>query len=124
MVEMQCPHLNKEDAYSVSVAFHHLMQDLRKVTDQGELAALALAQFAGQSGAAVLANDARWLQDAGSHITPDQVAMLVLDSKRRSIYVQGLTAEEGAMGEVVDAIDTVTRAASNLIFAYLQVNDL
>ena len=28
------------------------------------------------------------------------------------------------MAQVVDAIDTVTRAASNLIFAYLQVNDL
>ena len=50
--------------------------------------------------------------------------MLVLDSKRRSIYVQGLTADESAMGQVVDAIDSATRAASNLIFAYLQTHDL
>jgi len=28
------------------------------------------------------------------------------------------------MGNVVDAIDTVTRVASNLIYAYLQANDL
>ena len=57
-------------------------------------------------------------------LTPDQVALLVFDTRRRNLYVQGLTADEGAMGSVVDAIDTVTRAASNLIYAYLQTQDL
>lgn len=119
-----CPHLSREDAYSVSVAIHQLLQELRKATDQGNDAALALAQFAGQSAGALIADNARWLDGVGDHLTPDQVAMLVLDSRRRSVYVQGLTADEAAMGRVVDAIDTATRAASNLIFAYLQTNDL
>ena len=100
------------------------MQDLRKATEQGDIAALALAQFAGAAGAAVLAGDAKWLNGQASGLTPDQVAMVVLDTKRRALYVQGLTADEGAMGRVVDAVDTATRAASNLIYAYLQSHDL
>ena len=119
-----CPHLSKDEAYSVSVAIHHLAQDLRKVTAQGEAGALALAQMAGQIGGAVLASDARWLDGSASNLTPDQVAVLVMDSRRRTIYAQGLTADESAMGQVVDAVDTATRAASNLIFAYLQTHDL
>jgi hypothetical protein len=119
-----CPHLSAEEAYSVSVAIHHLTQDLRKVTDHGESGALALAQMAGQVGGAVIAADAKWLNGHSTALNPDQVAMLVLDSRRRDLYVQGLTADENAMGQVVDAIDTATRAASNLIFTYLQTNDL
>ena len=123
-VEAACPHLSQEDAYSVSIAIHHLDQDLRKVTDHGESGALALAQMAGQIGGAVIAADASWLNGAASRLTPDQVAMLVLDSKHRNLYVQGLTADEGAMAQVVDAIDSATRASSNLVFAYLQTHDL
>jgi hypothetical protein len=123
-VHALCPHLSRDDAYSVSVAIHHLTQDLRKVTDQGESGALALAQMAGQIGGAVIASDASFLNGAASNLTPDQVAMLVLDSRRRNLYVQGLTADETAMGQVVDAIDSATRAASNLVFAYLQIHDL
>jgi hypothetical protein len=118
-----CPHLNAQDAYSVAVAIYQLVQDLRKATDKGNAGAAALAQFAGQSGGALIADDARWLNGSASHLTPDQVALLVLDSRRRSIYVQGLTADESAMGQVVDAIDTATRAASNLIYAYLEISD-
>jgi hypothetical protein len=122
-VRALCPHLSQEESYSVSVAVHHLMLDLRKATEHGEAGALALAQMSEQVGGAVIAPDAKWLEGAG-RLNPDEVAMLVLDSKRRSFYVQGLTADEGAMGQVVDALDTVTRAASNLIFAYLQTKNL
>jgi hypothetical protein len=123
-VEAACSHLSKDDAYQVSVAIHHLDQDLRKVTSHGEGGALALAQMAGQIGGAVIAADAGWLNGASSRLTPDQVAMLVLDTKGRNLYVQGLTADENAMAEVVDSIDAATRAASNLVFAYLQTHDL
>ena len=123
-VRALCPHLDEEEAYSVSVAVHHLMLDLRKATAQGEAGALALAQMSEQVGGAIIAPDARWLDGVKTDINPDEVAMLVLDSKRRSFHVQGLTADEGAMGQVVDALDTVTRAASNLIFAYLQTKNL
>jgi hypothetical protein len=118
------PHLDKDDTRQLEIAVYHLMLDLRKATAQGDETALALAQFANQAGAAVIANDAKWLNTPGSDLTPDQVAMLVFDQRRRSVYVQGLTADENAMGRVVDAIDTATRAASNLIYAYLQAHDL
>ena len=117
-------HLDESEAYDVAVAIYHLVQDLRKVTDQGDAAAMALAQFAGQIGNAVIASDARWLNGGAKGLNPDQVAMLILDNRRRTFSVQGLTADEGAMSQVVAAIDTATRAASNLIFAYLQTNDL
>ena len=120
----RCPHLGREDAYSLAVAVHHVVQDLRRATERGDAAALALAQLAGQAGSVVLAADARWLDGAGPDLTPDQVALFALDARRRALHVQGLTADEGAMGRVVDAIDTATRAASNLIYAYLQTNDL
>ena len=123
-VSAVCPHLSQEEAYSVSVAVHHLLLDLRKATEHGEAGALAIAQLAEHVGGAIIAPDAKWLNGNGRELNPDEVAMLVLDSKRRSFYVQGLTADERAMGQVVDALDTVTRAASNLIFAYLQTKDL
>jgi hypothetical protein len=117
-------HLSESEAYDVAIAIYHLVQDLRKATSQGDVAAMALAQFAGQISNAVISADAKWLNGAASGLTPDQVAMLVLDTRRRSFMVQGLSAEEGPMAQVVDAIDTATRATSNLIFAYLQTNDL
>jgi hypothetical protein len=119
-----CPHLDNKDAYAASVAIYQLVQDLRKATDKGNGAALALAQFASSAGGSIVAEDAKWLNGAASGLTPDQVALLILDTRRRAIHVQGLTADESAMGQVVDAIDTATRAASNLIFAYLQTKDL
>ena len=120
-IAAECPHLDEKEAYEVGVAISHLVKDLRKATDQNS--AIHLAQFASASGG-IIASNASWLPEEGAHVTPDQVAMLVLDSKRRSIMVQGLTAEEGAMAQVIDAIDTVTRAGSNLIYAYLQSHDL
>lgn len=119
-----CPHLDAKDAREVSIAVYHLVQDLRKATDAGSEAALALAQFAGQASGSMIASEASWLTETPREMTPDQVALLILDDKRRSIYVQGLTADEASMGQVIDMIDTATRAASNLIYAYLQTNNL
>lgn len=119
-IEAQCPHLDAKESYEVGVAIHHLLQDLRRATDKES--AVYLAQFA-SAGGGVIASNADFLPEQHG-VTPDQVALLVLDSKRRSLMVQGLTAEEGPMAQVIDAIDTVTRAGSNLIFAYLQSHDL
>ena len=119
-IEAECPHLDEKDAYEVGVAIHHLVKDLRKATSNES--AIYLSQLA-SAGNGLIASNANWLPD-NHGVTPDQVALLVLDSKRRSLMVQGLTAEEAPMAQVIDAIDTVTRAGSNLIYAYLQSHDL
>ncbi len=122
-VEALCQHLDEKDRYQLAISVFHLVKDLRKATDQGGEGALALAQVAGQMGGAVISPDTKWMEDAPA-TSPDQVAMLILDSRRRSIHVQGISADEHVMAQVVDAIDTVTRASSNLIYSYLQTNDL
>lgn len=122
-VAAACPHLKEDDAYQLAVSIYHLAQDLRKATDQGGAGALALVQAAGHIGGAVIAPDTSWLDGARS-LSPDQVAMLVLDGRRRSIHVRGLSADEDVMAKVIDALDTVTRASSNLIYSYLQTNGL
>ncbi len=124
LVAETCPHLDEGEAYSVAVSIYHLVQDLRKATDETGPGPLALAQITSQLGGAVISPNADWLNGAAPAMTPDQVVMMVLDSRRRAIHVQGLSADEKAMAQVVDMVDTVTRAASNLIYAYLQVNKL
>jgi hypothetical protein len=47
----------------------------------------------------------------------------VLDERRRQLVVHKVSVDEDRLGEVVDAIDCMTRAASNLIYAYLTVQD-
>jgi hypothetical protein len=118
-----CAHLDDEDQYQLAVSIYHLMKDLKKVTEQGGEGALALAQVAGQMRGAIVSADTAWV-DGAQQTTPDQVAMLILDGRRRSIHVQAISAEEHVMAQVVDAIDSVTRASSNLIYSYLQVNNL
>ncbi len=119
-----CPHLDEVEAYQVAVAIYHLVQDLRKATDRGGPAAEALAQLNQNLGSALISENARWMTGVGPGLSPDQVAMLVLDARKQAFTVQGLSADERVMEHVVDAITTVTRASSNLIFAYLQTNNL
>jgi hypothetical protein len=123
-VDSVCTHLDQEDRYQLAVSIYHLVKDLRRVTEQGGEGALLLAQVAGQLGGAVIAADTSWMDGGGPPVSPDQVAMLVLDGRARSIHVQGISAEEGVMARVIDTIDAVTRASSNLIYSYLQTNDL
>ena len=96
---------------SVALRVYHLVKDLRKATDQG-----TRQRWRWPSSRARRRRHRQRRELAERRrvegLTPDQVAMLVLDSKRRSLYRPGLTAEEGAMAQVIDAIDTVTRAGS------------
>ncbi len=119
-----CPHLDERQAYSLGVAIYHLVQDLRRATDTAGPGALALADAAARLPASVVTTDVSWLNGAGTKLTPDQVAMVVLDARRQALLVQGISAEEAPMGQLVDAIETATRASSNLIFAYLETNSL
>ncbi len=120
-VSMRYPALEAAEARNLADALRSLVSDLR-TTAQRNGSALLLAELAGRvrSGAA-LTQQSSWL--GGNALRPDQVASLVLDERRRQLVVHKVSVDEDQLGEVVDAIDCMTRAASNLIYAYLTVQD-
>jgi hypothetical protein len=109
------------DARNLAGALRALLRDLR-TTAQRDGSALLLSELAGQlrTGPALTAR-AAWL--AETELRADQVASLVLDERRRRLVLRAVPVDEDKLGEVVDAIDCMTRACSNLIYAYLTVQD-
>lgn len=121
VVATDYPALPPADAHSLAGALHALLRDLR-TTAQRSSSALLLSELAGQMrGGPALTDRPSWLPEGG--MRPDQVASLVLDERRRQLVLQAVPVDEDQLGEVVDAIDCMTRAASNLIYAYLTVQD-
>jgi hypothetical protein len=121
------PGLGEPDTREVAVALQCALRDLRATAERGA-SALLLSELAGQpdgpSGVRAgpaLAQQTSWL--AGEAMRADQVASLVLDERRRTIAVRAVPVDEDRLAEVVDAIDCMTRASSNLIYAYLTVRD-
>jgi hypothetical protein len=115
------PALDASDARELSLALGALLRDLR-TTSQRESSALLLAQLAGQvRGGPAMAQQTKWLPENG--MRPDHVASLVLDERRRQLVVQAMPVDEDRLAEVVDAIDCMARAASNLVYAFLTVQD-
>jgi hypothetical protein len=118
------PTLDYEEERELSNALVSLVRDLRTTAQRPEHAGL-LAELAGQEMSArgslgpSLA-EASWLTD---DLQPHQVASLALDEGRRRLLVRAVPVDEQRLAEVVDAIDCMTRAASNLIYAYLTVQD-
>jgi len=113
--------LEPRDARELSLAVRALVRDLRS-TAQRSASALLLAELAGSvRGGPALAQRTSWLPEDG--LRPDQVASLVLDERRRQLVVQAVPLDEDRLAAVVDAVDTMARAASNLIYAYLTVQD-
>lgn len=121
LVPTRYPSLPPRDARDLSVALRSLLRDLR-TTAQRTSSALLLSELAGRmrSGPA-LTDQPSWLAEGS--MRPDQVASLVLDERRRQLVLRAVPVDEHQLGEVVDAIDCMTRAASNLIYAYLTVQD-
>jgi hypothetical protein len=121
LVSMRYPALPSSEASSLSLALQSLLRDLR-TTAQRSSSALLLSELAGRiAGGAALTDRPSWLAEGA--LRPDQVASLVLDERRRQLVLQAVPVDEHQLGEVVDAIDRMTRAASNLIYAYLTVQD-
>jgi CxxC-x17-CxxC domain-containing protein len=121
VVSKRYPGLSPKDTKEVVLALNVAVRDLRN-TAQRNSSAYLLAELAGQvRGGPALANQTSWLPQDG--LRADQVASIVLDERRRRLVVQAVPVDEHRLAEVVDAIDTMTRAASNLIYAYLMVQD-
>lgn len=120
-VSLRYPGLPDDHAREVATALRSLLTDLRTTAERGG-SALLLSELAGRvQGGPALAGRTSWLPEDG--LRPDQVASLVLDERRRRLVVQAVPVDEHRLAEVVDAIDCMTRAASNLIYAYLTVQD-
>lgn len=119
------PALDREATREMTSALDALVRDLRLTATRAGSATL-LAQLAGGEGGPsvragpALAAQTAWLPEG---LRPDQVASLVLDERRRRLVVQAVPVEEHRLAGVVDAIDCMTRASSNLIYAYLTVQD-
>jgi hypothetical protein len=126
----RCPSLHANDARALSLAIESLLRDLR-TTAQRSSSALLLSELSGQMrGGPALTDRPSWLAEGdrsnlrqAAGWRPDQVASLVLDERRRQLVLRAIPVEEHQLGEVVDAIDCMTRASSNMIYAYLTIAD-
>ena len=85
--------------------------------DQGVL--LELADGLRQSTA--LTHKLEWLPDRA--MNPDQVALIVLNQRRRVLMTHALAIHEPQLEVFIDAIDKITNAARDLIWLYLHVRD-
>lgn len=123
-IETDYPGMESSDRRELGSALQALLRDLRTTVDRPERVAL-LTELTGRTAASgsplgpSLA-EAAWLTD---DLQPHQVASLALDEGRRRLLVRAVPVDEHRLAEVIDGIDCMTRAASNLIFAYLTVQD-
>ena len=85
--------------------------------DQGVL--LELADGLKQSTA--LTHKLDWLPDRVMNL--DQVALIVLNQRRRVLLTHALAIHEPQLEVFIDAIDKITAAARDLIWLYLHVRD-
>jgi LSD1 subclass zinc finger protein len=130
IVSQRYPALPGADARELGRSIDALLRDLR-TTAQRSASALLLSELSGRPmGGPALTGEASWLDQPdisnprqGSGWRPDHVASLVLDQRRRQLVLHAVPIDEDRLGDVVDAIDCMTRASSNLIYAYLTVQD-
>jgi hypothetical protein len=114
----RCPSLSKSDVKHLSRALDQLVYDLQYTTRVGESGVLALAQMAGaDTGGPALVHQSAWLDNVG--LRGDQVAAIALDAKRRTVNLTAIAVDEKKLEHVVSAINAMTRAAENLIYATL-----
>ena len=85
--------------------------------DQGVL--LELADGLRQSTA--LTHKLDWLPER--RMNPDQVALIVLNQRRRVVLTHALAIHEPQLEVFIDAIDKITAAARDLIWLYLHMRD-
>ena len=99
-----------------AAAVHNGISRVQKV-DQGVLLELA----DGLRSSAVVAHKLDWMPDRS--LNPDQVALVVLNQRRRVMITHGLAIHEPQLEVFIDAIDKITAAARDLIWLYLHVRD-
>ena len=85
--------------------------------DQGALLRIA----DGLRGPSTLAHKVDWIPER--RMNPDQVALLVLESKQRLLLTHALSIHESQLQLFVDAIDKITGATRDLIWLSLHMRE-
>jgi hypothetical protein len=121
-IAQRCPSLSKKDARDFKRTLEQLLYDLAFTAKNGETAALALAQMAGERangglGGGALVHQSSWLDDVG--LRGDQVASMALDMQRRTVNLTAITVDEKKLEQLLTQINAMTRASQNLIYAVL-----
>ena len=102
-------------AATASVA--HGIERVQKL-DQGVLLELA----DGLKSSSALAHKLDWLPER--RMNPDQVALVVLNSRRRVVLAHALSVHEPQLEVFIDAIDKITAASRDAIWLYLHMRDV
>ena len=97
-------------------AVTHGIERVQKV-DQGVLLELA----DGLRASSTLTHKLDWLPERA--MNPDQVALVVVENRRRVVLTHVLAIHEPQLEVFIDAIDKITGAARDLIWLYLHVRD-
>ena len=114
----RCPSLSKRDAKDFRRTIEQMLYDLAFTAKNGETAALALAQMAGERlGGGALVHQSAWLDDVG--LRGDQVASMAIDAQRRTVNVTAITVDEKKLEQMLTQINAMTRASQNMIYAVL-----
>lgn len=69
-----------------------------------------------------LADRVDWVPDRS--MNPDQVALLVLDQRRRTMATHALAIHEPQLERFIDAIGRITAAARDMVWLYLHMRDV
>ena len=69
-----------------------------------------------------LADRVDWLPDR--RMNPDQVALLVLDQRQRTMAAHTLAVDEQQLERFVDATGTITAAGRDMVWLYLHMRDV
>ena len=97
-------------------AVTHGIERVQKV-DQGVLLELA----DGLRASSTLTHKLDWLPERA--MNPNQVALVVVENRRRVVLTHVLAIHEPQLEVFIDAIDKITGAARDLIWLYLHVRD-
>ncbi len=93
---------------------------LNRVAKVEQGALLRLSEGLRQSQ--TLAERVDWLPER--RMQPDQVALLVLDQRRRAMTRHALAIDEGQLERFIDAIGGITDAGRDMVWLYLHMRDV
>ena len=115
-VEAQRASLPQQEYRELTRAVRAVTVGLQRAANAEQTALLRLAD--GLRAPSTLTNRLDWLPDRA--MSPNQVALLVLERQRRRLTTHALSIDEQQLQVFIDAIDKLTQASRDLIWLYLR----